>query len=147
MENLSSSAAQPLNLPSAEGRRRTEMCMILFLKVIAAINVLALAGVCAYLAIEGLPVISWSFLTEPPKNMMTEGGIFPCIIGTAILSLGSLIIAFPLGVASAIYLHNTPGTRASPISSALASTTWPVCLPLFSASSAFPSSSPSSAWA
>ena len=55
MENLSSSAAQPLNLPSAEGRRRTEMCMILFLKVIAAINVLALAGVCAYLAIEGLP--------------------------------------------------------------------------------------------
>lgn len=104
MENLSSSAAQPLNLPSAEGRRRTEMCMILFLKVIAAINVLALAGVCAYLAIEGLPVISWSFLTEPPKNMMTEGGIFPCIIGTAILSLGSLIIAFPLGVASAIYL-------------------------------------------
>ena len=80
MENLSSSAAQPLNLPSAEGRRRTEMCMILFLKVIAAINVLALAGVCAYLAIEGLPVISWSFLTEPPKNMMTEGGIFPCII-------------------------------------------------------------------
>ena len=109
MENLSSSAAQPLNLPSAEGRRRTEMCMILFLKVIAAINVLALAGVCAYLAIEGLPVISWSFLTEPPKNMMTEGGIFPCIIGTAILSLGSLIIAFPLGVASAIYLHEYAG--------------------------------------
>lgn len=97
MDTLSSSTAQPLNLPSAEGRRRTEMCMILFLKVIAAINVLALAGVCAYLAIEGLPVISWSFLTEPPKNMMTEGGIFPCIIGTAILSLGSLIIAFPLG--------------------------------------------------
>lgn len=109
MENLSSSAAQPLNLPSAEGRRRTEMCMILFLKVIGAINVLALAGVCAYLAIEGLPVISWSFLTEPPKNMMTEGGIFPCIIGTAILSLGSLIIAFPLGVASAIYLHEYAG--------------------------------------
>lgn len=109
MENLSSSAAQPLNLPSAEGRRRTEMCMILFLKVIAAINVLALAGVCAYLAIEGLPVISWSFLTEPPKNMMTEGGIFPCIIGTAILSLGSLTIAFPLGVASAIYLHEYAG--------------------------------------
>ena len=112
MENLSSSAAQPLNLPSAEGRRRTEMCMILFLKVIAAINVLALAGVCAYLAIEGLPVISWSFLTEPPKNMMTEGGIFPCIIGTAILSLGSLIIAFPLGVASAIYLHEYAGNTS-----------------------------------
>ena len=109
MDTLSSSTAQPLNLPSAEGRRRTEMCMILFLKVIAAINVLALAGVCAYLAIEGLPVISWSFLTEPPKNMMTEGGIFPCIIGTAILSLGSLIIAFPLGVASAIYLHEYAG--------------------------------------
>lgn len=37
--------------------------------------------------------------------MMTEGGILPCIIGTAILSLGSLLLAFPLGVASAVYLH------------------------------------------
>ena len=41
--------------------------------------------------------------------MMTEGGILPCIAGTAILSLGSLLLAFPLGVATAVYLHEYAG--------------------------------------
>jgi phosphate transport system permease protein len=36
---------------------------------------------------------------------MTKGGILPCIIGTICLSLGAIIVAFPIGVASAIYLH------------------------------------------
>ena len=54
---------------------------------------------------NGLPAMSWSFLTEAPRQMMTKGGILPCIIGTALLSLGSLLIAFPLGVSSAVYLN------------------------------------------
>lgn len=75
----------------------------------AAVNVLALSGICLFLLAQGLPALSWTFLTEPPRNMMTEGGIFPCIIGTALLALGSLCIAFPLGVASAVYLHEYAG--------------------------------------
>lgn len=83
--------------------------MFVFLRLVAGLNVLVLALICAYLVWNGLPVLSWSFLTEPPRNMMTEGGIFPCIIGTAILSLGALLVAFPLGVASAVYLNEYAG--------------------------------------
>jgi phosphate transport system permease protein len=36
---------------------------------------------------------------------MTKGGILPCIVGTFCLSIGAIIIALPIGVASAIYLH------------------------------------------
>ena len=36
---------------------------------------------------------------------MTKGGILPCIVGTLCLSLGAIVIALPIGVASAIYLN------------------------------------------
>lgn len=99
-----------LRLP-ASGRRRARRQTVMFwlLRAVAACNVLALLGVCAFLLRNGLPALSWEFLTQPPRNMMTEGGIWPCIVGTAILSLGSLLLAFPLGVASAVYLHEYAG--------------------------------------
>lgn len=71
----------------------------------AAINGLALAGVCIFLLVNGLEAISWEFLSTPPRKAMTAGGIWPCIVGTALLAGGSMAIAFPLGVASAVYLH------------------------------------------
>lgn len=101
----------PLQLPSSTSRKRKETCMFLFLRFIAAFNVATLVFICIFLFGQGLPVLSWQFLSEAPRNMMTEGGILPCIIGTAILSLGSLAIAFPLGVASAVYLHEYAGAN------------------------------------
>ncbi|MFW5488693.1 MAG: phosphate ABC transporter permease PstA [Desulfovibrio sp.] len=71
----------------------------------ALINGLALVIICAYLFYHGIPAISWEFLSEAPRDSMTAGGIFPCIVGTVILGLGSMLVAFPLGVGSAIYLH------------------------------------------
>jgi len=35
---------------------------------------------------------------------MTQGGIMPAILGTCYLTLGAMITALPLGVATAIYL-------------------------------------------
>lgn len=54
---------------------------------------------------NGISAISWDFLTEPPRDSMTEGGILPCILGTLYLSVGSVLVAFPLGVTTAIYLN------------------------------------------
>lgn len=96
-------------LMSSRGRLAQQTVMFWALRLIAAGNVLALLGVCAFLLHNGLPALSWDFLTQPPRRMMTEGGIWPCILGTAILSLGALALAFPLGVASAVYLHEYAG--------------------------------------
>jgi len=53
---------------------------------------------------NGIKAISLEFLTKPPIEAMTKGGIFPAIVGTFYLTLGALIVAFPLGVGAAIYL-------------------------------------------
>ena len=86
-------------------RLRLQKVMFGLLYASAAINVLALSGVCLYLAVNGFSSLSWEFLTEYPRKMMTEGGIMPCIVGTFLLAFGSMIIVFPIGVATAVYLH------------------------------------------
>ena len=90
-------------------RQRRETMMFGLLRVAAGINILALVGVCVFLLWNGSPAISWEFLTEPPRRMMTAGGVWPCIVGTFLLAFGAMLIAFPLGVASAVYLHEYGG--------------------------------------
>ncbi len=54
---------------------------------------------------QGFSVLSWEFLTAAPKKGMTEGGIFPAIVGTVYLVIGSMLFAFPIGVAAGIYVN------------------------------------------
>jgi len=53
---------------------------------------------------EGLPAISWEFLFEFPRDGMRAGGIFPAIVGTFWLTLGTAAFSVPLGIGAAIYL-------------------------------------------
>ncbi len=53
---------------------------------------------------NGLPNVTIDFLTESPRNLGRGGGIFPAIIGTFYLVIGSILIALPLGIGAAIYL-------------------------------------------
>jgi len=57
------------------------------------------------IVIEGLPVLSLEFLTDSPRNNMTEGGIWPAIFGTIAVTFIMILLAVPLGVSSAIYLN------------------------------------------
>ncbi len=73
--------------------------------IAAAIAVLAiLAIILGYIIINGLPAMSWQFLTQPPTDLGRSGGIFPAIVGTLYLVGGAIAIALPLGVGAAIYL-------------------------------------------
>jgi phosphate transport system permease protein len=51
-----------------------------------------------------MPAISWQFITQFPTNGMRAGGIWPAIVGTLWLTLGTAVFAVPLGVAAAIYI-------------------------------------------
>ena len=86
-------------------RHRIQKLMWSVFGLSSVINLAALVIICAFLLIKGLPAISWSFLTEMPRDSMTAGGILPCILGTIALSLGTMAVAFPLGVCSAVYLN------------------------------------------
>lgn len=58
-----------------------------------------------FIIIKGAGVISWDFLTKAPEEGMTAGGIYPAIVGTLYLVLGSSLISFPIGIMSGIYMN------------------------------------------
>ncbi|MBI3602006.1 MAG: phosphate ABC transporter permease PstA [Candidatus Omnitrophica bacterium] len=66
--------------------------------------VLPVIFVLFYIVKQGWPAINWEFLTQMPQKGMRAGGIFPAIIGTLYLVLGTLLFALPLGVLSGVYL-------------------------------------------
>jgi phosphate transport system permease protein len=87
------------------GRKFSQNFVFTLLRIAVAINGVALVIVVYFLVSRGWRAINWTFLTQPPMESMTKGGILPCIVGTLSLSLGAIVVALPIGVASAIYLH------------------------------------------
>lgn len=65
---------------------------------------LALGGILFYIIINGIGAVSWEFITQPPTDSMTKGGIMPAILGTLYLTCGAIAVGLPLGIISAIYL-------------------------------------------
>lgn len=49
--------------------------------------------------------LSWEFITQAPRRGMTEGGIFPAIIGTLLVTMVTAVLAVPMGMFAAIYLN------------------------------------------
>ncbi|NLH44408.1 MAG: phosphate ABC transporter, permease protein PstA, partial [Planctomycetes bacterium] len=58
--------------------------------------------VIIYIVLNGAGAISWEFLTAAPRQGMKAGGIFPAIVGTVLLVLGTMLFSLPLGVLSAV---------------------------------------------
>jgi phosphate transport system permease protein len=57
-----------------------------------------------YIVRHGISAVSWEFITQPPRQGMRHGGIFPAIVGTVYLIVGTMVFSLPLGILSAIYL-------------------------------------------
>ena len=74
------------------------------LTLATAIAVVPVLFIILYIIINGADAISWEFLTQPPSQAGKAGGIFPAIIGTFCLMLGTIIFALPVGVLAGIYL-------------------------------------------
>ena len=85
-------------------RQRTQKIAITSISVLAALVILPIIFVIVFIFVNGISAISWTFLTQPPTNGMTEGGIMPAILGTIILTFGTAIASIPLSIGAAIYL-------------------------------------------
>ena len=98
--------ADPAQSVSGSRRRKAfqAFAFILF-RIAAVINGIALLIILYFMVTRGWKAITWTFLTQPPIDSMTKGGIFPCIVGTFCLSIGAIIVAMPVGIASAVYLN------------------------------------------
>ena len=70
----------------------------------AILVVIPIVSVIGYILWQGAGAISWEFLTAMPRSGMKEGGIFPAIVGTVLLTFGTAIASIPLSLGAAIYL-------------------------------------------
>ncbi|WP_085537602.1 phosphate ABC transporter permease PstA [Massilibacteroides vaginae] len=86
-------------------KRLTERAVFGFFTFLSYLVVAILFTILGFIIIKGAGVISWDFLTKAPEDGMTAGGIFPAIVGTLYLVLGSSLISFPIGIMSGIYMN------------------------------------------
>ncbi len=85
-------------------RRITQRIAFAFMGVATLIILAALGMILYFIIARGASAISIEFLTAFPRQAMTEGGIFPALVGTLYLAIGALVFSLPLGILSAIYL-------------------------------------------
>ncbi len=86
-------------------RRQVIQTLAFSLLGLASLSAFVVLAVILYFMIsQGSKAINWGFLTEFPRNGMTEGGIYPAIVGSFYLALGSIALAFPLAVSAAVWL-------------------------------------------
>lgn len=98
---------RPMSAASTHSMKWRYFRQALFFGVVrlsVLIIALALGGILFYIFVNGIGAISWEFITRPPADSMTKGGIMPAIVGTFYLTVGAVAVGLPLGVVSAIYL-------------------------------------------
>jgi phosphate transport system permease protein len=96
-------AALVITIPRLSRQRSQQIAFLLLAAAVGAV-VLILGIILFNIFSNGLPALSWEFLTSGPQNLGRAGGIFPAIVGTLYLVAGSMLFALPLGVGAAIYL-------------------------------------------
>jgi len=84
------------NLKDKIVKSLTGISVLLIIFIIVSILAITIVG--------GWPNLNWTFLSEFPKDGMTKGGIFPAIVGTAVMTIIMAVAAVPFGVITAIYL-------------------------------------------
>jgi phosphate transport system permease protein len=84
--------------------KRTETLFRILFMIMAGLLILPVLIILTTLVVKGSSIISFEFLFSNPTNGMTEGGIFPALLGTMWLVGVALVISVPVGVAAAIYL-------------------------------------------
>lgn len=77
---------------------------VFFLRCLILVTILFLILFLYIIFSKGYKVLSWDFISKFPKDGMTRGGVFPAIYGSFLLTVLSVIFAFPVGLFTAVFL-------------------------------------------
>lgn len=70
----------------------------------AAITAALTLFIVGYVLIQGVPNLSWEFISTKPSYLTESIGILPDILNTVYIVLATLVVVIPLGVGAAVYL-------------------------------------------
>ncbi|MEJ5384006.1 MAG: phosphate ABC transporter permease PstA [Fimbriimonadales bacterium] len=85
-------------------RARTNALLMGAFGAVGLATVLLVLALVAIITYHGAPTLSWEFLTQPPREGMSAGGVGPMIFGSVLLMLGAFLMATPLGVFGGVCL-------------------------------------------
>ncbi len=88
-----------------KAKHRSQKFAFGIFRLLSLCIVLILFAILGFIIYKGIGAISWDFITSAPTDGMTGGGIWPAIVGTFYLMVGSALFAFPIGVMSGIYMN------------------------------------------
>ncbi len=89
----------------AKRRRPADTALKFLIYFAAAVTVTIVVGIILYILIEGIPHITWKFLSTSYSALDTSRqGILPMILNTLYIVILTLLISVPVGICSAIYL-------------------------------------------
>ena len=88
-----------------KAKHRSQKVAFGIFRLLSLCIVLILFAILGFIVYKGIGAISWDFITSAPTDGMTGGGIWPAIVGTFYLMVGSALFAFPIGVMSGIYMN------------------------------------------
>lgn len=85
-------------------KKKKEKVVENLIKIVGILSIIPVFIILGYIIFKGVSAISWDFLTKMPEDGMRAGGIFPAIVGTIWLTIGTILISVPFGVLTGIYL-------------------------------------------
>ena len=85
-------------------KKKKEKVVENLIKIVGILSIIPVFIILGYIVFKGISAISWDFLTKMPEDGMRAGGIFPAIVGTIWLTIGTILISVPFGVLTGIYL-------------------------------------------
>ena len=89
---------------SGANKGRTNDVMLGVFRAAGVLTTLVLVLIIAFVAVNGLPVMSLDFIFGWPHGVNAEGGIFPTIVSTIYVTALAMLICTPVAVLAAVYL-------------------------------------------
>ena len=105
--------SKPARLRRPLKHRLSDFALALATGLATTMVVIILAVILIDVVIHGAPALSIGFLINAPSHGMTAGGIFPAIFGTVALVILMTIAVVPVGVATALYLHEYANAQSA----------------------------------
>jgi len=90
-------------------RQNSQRIAFALITLAATAVILPIFFIVGYIIVQGGSALSWEFITAFPRDGMKAGGLLPAIVGTLLLTLGTGIVAVPIGIGAAIYLSEYAG--------------------------------------
>ena len=111
MKQDTSDRERPFDLIRRKRANLRENFFLSLIRFLGFMGAIMLVVILIFVAYNGIHVLNWGFITQPPVDAMTKGGIFPVIIGTVLLTFMCMVVVIPIGVTTAVFLaeYSKPG--------------------------------------